>query len=265
VAYEFLDNEDWSSEENRQKRQYRRKVIEDWKAHSKAIRDADPSQRMLMREADRISLTQIEDAARTVADFENVKILWNNLEIVERYRLKKHEEKYDDELPDMELPERSTIIPPPLGHVWWRQLLGGDFLDVIHDCPYDIPEMTSSRPVIDFTSGLDDMHLELMYYWVIRQWSPQRIAAFFDRTDRNIRKVYGTMIENIRRKLFMRLYPRYVVHEPLTNAQREFCRVYEEQLDDARKAKITKKIEQEARSREKEERRNRRSGGTSNE
>lgn len=256
MAYEYLDNEDWDSEESRNKRRHRRKVIDDWKARSKAIREAEPGKRMLMREADRISMTQIEDAARTVTDFEELNILWNNREIVERYRLKKHEEKYDDELPDTEISDRSVIIPPPLNHVWWRQLLGGNFLDVIHDCPYEIPEMTTSRPVFDYTMELDDMHRELLYYWAIRQWSPQRIAAFFDRTDRNIRKVYNTMIDKIRRKMYIRLSPRYAAHEPLTHAQKEFCETYWERLDDSQKGKIAKKIEE---NRQKEKAKKRRS------
>ncbi len=134
----------WESEKQRQARLRRRKVIDDWKLESKAMQNADPNKQRLLREAKRESLRRREDAARTIEDFENIKILWDNLEIVERYRIGKQEVRYNDELPDMELSNLHVIIPAPFDHVWWRQLLRGSFLDVIHDCPHDVPELTSS-------------------------------------------------------------------------------------------------------------------------
>ena len=116
--------------------------------------------------------------------------------------------------------------------MWWRKLLAGDFIDVIFDCPREIYELTSSRPVYDFTRVLDENHKEILYYWSIRQWSPQRIAAMRGQTDRNIRKVYNKMIEDIRRKMYERLRPRYDAKEPLTLAQKEFVKQYRHQLDE---------------------------------
>jgi hypothetical protein len=94
---------------------------------------------------------------------------------------------------------------------------------------------------------LDGKHRELLYYRAIRQWTPQRIAAFLGKTDRNVRKVYNTMIGNIRRKMYMRLYPRYIAGKPLTSAQKEFFASYEEQLDDVQKSKIMRTIEEQKR------------------
>lgn len=58
---------------------------------------------------------------------------------------------------------------------------------------------------------------------------PQRIAALRGQTDRNILKVYDTMIKNLRKKLYERLAPRYIHSLPLTFAQREFVKNYMEQ------------------------------------
>ena len=232
-------------DKKRRERQHRRKVIADWKAEIKAIRDADPDKKMLMREAKQVSLARIEDAARTIEQFEDVLIRWDNMKIVEDWRLAKHEEKYDDDLPDMELSDRGVVIPPPLDHVWWRQSLGGNFDDTIHDCPHELYELTSSRPVFDFTAGLDDSHGEILYYRAIRQWSPQKIAALRGQTDRNIRKVYSHMIGDMRRKMYMRLRPRYEAGEPLTHNQREFCKTYWDQLDGDQKDRLLEKMEKE--------------------
>ena len=122
-------------------------------------------------------------------------------------------------------------IPPPLEHIWWRKLLGGDFLDVVYDCPHQIQELTASRPVFDITKGLDENRKEILYYWVIRQWSPQKIAAMRGQTDRNIRKVYHKMIGDIREKMYNRLLPRFTAEEPLTFTQTEFMKQYQKRLD----------------------------------
>jgi hypothetical protein len=79
--------------------------------------------------------------------------------------------------------------------------------------------MTASHPVFDITDELDEKHKEILYYWAIRLWKPKEIADLRGQTDRNIRKVYNKMIEDIRYKMFERLYPRYKKHEPLTLAQ----------------------------------------------
>lgn len=245
---------DYDSEEKRRERQHRRKVISDWKAAAITIQDSDPTKRMLMREAKAESLARIEDAARTESDFENVNRIWDDMEIVERWRLAKREELGLSNMQDYELPERDTVIPPPLDHVWWRQLLGGNFIDVIFDCPHEIHELTASRPVYDFTKGLGEDHKEILYFRVIRQWTPQQIAAFRNQTDRNIRKVYNNMMDDICKKMYMRLYPRYAAGESLTLTQREFCETYLKQLDEVQKGKITRKIEEDRRSRKSGER-----------
>lgn len=156
--------------------------------------------KMLKRETDRIALARLEDAARTVDEFKNVTQQWDKLD-----ENRERKERYWEKLRPEELliweTSVETIIPPPIDHVWWRQLFRGDFLDTIHDCPHEIQELTSSRPVYDFTKELDENHKEILYYWAIRQWTPQKIAAMRGQSDRNIRKVYNKMIEDIRRKI----------------------------------------------------------------
>ena len=241
--------------ENEQKRvkerQRRRKIIQEWKDEAKVIRDADPNKKILLREAKRESLLMIEDAARTVSDFEKVIVLWDNVEIVESWRLENHEEFTLSNFKDYELPDSDTIIPAPFNHVWWKQLLNGNFLDIIHDCPHEIHELTSSRPVYDFTKELDENHKEVLYYRVIRQWTPQKIAAFRSQSDRNIRKVYNNTIAGIRRKMYIRLYKRYVEKLPLTKEQRDFMGNYFEQLNEKQQKKIMKKLEKEPQAEDK--------------
>ena len=179
------------------------------------------------------------------------------MEIIENWRIAKQEENYKADLPDTELSDIGVVVPKPLDHVYWRQLLGGNFIDVILDCPHEIHDMTTSRPVRDFLTELDESHKEILYYWAIRLWSPQKIAALRGQTDRNIRKVYHNMIDDIRKKMYIRLRPRYIAGEPLTHNQREFCKNYWEQLDERQQSKLTRKSEEEERRRRAEEKKRR--------
>lgn len=240
-----MNYDDYFSEENRQKRRHRRRVISAWKEEAKAIRAADPGGRMLMREAKRESLLRIEDAARTVAQFENLNLLWDDREIVELWRVEKHETLRLNDLEDYRLPRYDTVIPAPLEHIWWRELTAGNFLDYIHDCPHELQELTSSNPMYHITKALDENRKEILYYWAIRQWSPQRIAAFRGQTDRNVRKVYHKMIEDMRKELYIRLYPRYRSGKPLTLVQWEFCGHYLETLDEKQKSKLERRLEKD--------------------
>ena len=180
----------------------------------------------LKREIERENLTRIEEAARTEADFENLVTQWNRLDKNHNRRKRYYETKlmYDNrEMPIEEFEVTDgAVIPTPLEHTWWRQLLSGNFLDVIFDCPHELHELTSSRSVSELLQKLNENQKEVFYYRAIRQWSPQKIAAMREQSDRNIRKVYDTLIESLRKKLFKRLYPRYEANLPLTFAQREF-------------------------------------------
>jgi hypothetical protein len=94
--------------------------------------------------------------------------------------------------------------------------------------------MTSSNNVVEMLGGLDENHKEIFYYRVIRQWSPQRLAAFRGQTDRNIRKVYNKMITDLQAEMYTRLRGRYERGDFLTFAQREFCKHYKAALADGK-------------------------------
>ena len=232
-------------------RQHRRKVIADWKAAAKALKH-DAGKDMLHRDARKIALTRIEDAARTERDFQQVIHIWDQVATIEQWRVSKQETQSMDKLLYYQLPNRSVVIPPPFQDIWWRQLLRGDFLDTLHDCPYQLEELTTSRPAYDFIRELSDDQREILFYWAIRQWSPQRIAKIRHQSDRNIRKVYDNMISDMQRKMYIRLWPKYSANLPLTRRQREFCERYWEQLNWLQKAKLTRTLKEDERRKRKE-------------
>ena len=181
---------------------------------------------VIKRESVKIALMRQEDAARTEEDFENLITTWNRLDDNRERRERRYEIIRTEDMLEWECSNEETIIPAPFEHVWWREMLKGSFLDFIHDCPYDIQEFTSSKSVYKFVRALKENQKEVLYYWAIRYWSPQKIAAMRGQTDRNILKTYATLIENLRRKLFMRWIHRFVKNKPLTSAQRDFVQRY---------------------------------------
>ena len=80
-------------------------------------------------------------------------------------------------------------------------MMRGNFDDVIFDCPHDIQELVTSADVCLALKKLNEGQKEILYYAAIRQWSHQRIAAYRGQSDRNIRKVYATLIAKIHKEM----------------------------------------------------------------
>ena len=172
-------------------------------------------------EADRVALRQQEDGARTQIDFEKLVSMYDKLESKRLRREQRREWEKIENVSDIDY-STVSVMPKPLEHEWWSELMNGDFLDVIFDCPHEIHELVSSKNVYELLKKLNEGQKEVLYYRVIRQWSIQRIAKYRGQTDRNILKIYTTMIESLRYKLYMRLLTRFTEKQPLTLRQREF-------------------------------------------
>ena len=241
------------TEEQWARRQRKKKLIKDWKDAANALRESanKDNVKMLLRESRAIALCNIEESARTEQEFKDVIVIWNELNTIERNRVCKYEKRWlpdhefaeKDKLANLEVTDRNNVIPHPYNHEYWRQMQSGRFLDIIHDCPHDIPEMTSSRPIYAITKDMDEDDKELLYYKVVRRWSTEELAKRRSQSDRNIRKVYNVIIDNIRWNLYMRLHSRYMNGKSLTLNQKKFMEWYWEQLSDYEQQKIMRQIE----------------------
>lgn len=69
---------------------------------------------------------------------------------------------------------------------------------------------------------LNEDHKELLYLCAIRLFSSTKIAAIRGQSDRNIRKVRGTMLKKIRKKLLTTLTEKVQKQQPLTLLEKEF-------------------------------------------
>ncbi len=187
----------------------------------------------LKREIEREALARMEAAARTEADFENVTVVWDRLDANRERRERWHEKRRTEQILALGYND-GEILPNPAGHVFWRQLMRGEFLDVIFDCPYEMHELVTDADVSAALRDLSENHREILYFNAIRLYSSARLAALRKQTGRNIRKTRVFMLKKIHEKLIPRLAQRAGSGLPVTLAQLDFLKAHAE-LDNTRR------------------------------
>lgn len=185
--------------------------------------DEQPERKLLKRELRAQALKRLEDSARTLRDYENLVAWYDRLDANRERRERYHElSRSGDDVPiDYGASANELYFPDYLNHVLEKQIRKGDFLDAIFNCPYDIHELVTDDDLCTILRELNEDHKELLYLCAIRLFSSTKIATIRGQSDRNIRKVRGTMLKKIRRKLLAALTER-VQQQPLTLLEKEF-------------------------------------------
>lgn len=186
--------------------------------------DEDSERKKLKRELQAEALARLEDAARTVSDFEKVVAWWDKLDANRERRERYHElSRSGDDLPlDYGAAKDGLFFPDTLNNVLERLIRKGDFIDAIFYCPYDIHELVTDKNLSAILLELTEDHKELLFLCAVRLFSSTRIAAIRGQTDRNIHKVRGTMLKKIRKKLLPALLEKAKKQQPLTLLEKEF-------------------------------------------
>lgn len=186
--------------------------------------DEDSERKKLKRELQAEALARLEDAARTVSDFEKVVAWWDKLDANRERRERYHElSRSGDDLPlDYGAAKDGLFFPDTLNDVLEKQLRKGDFIDAIFYCPYDIHELVTEENLSDILLELSEDHKELLFLYAVRLFSSTRIAAIRGQTDRNIRKVRVTMLKKIQKKLLPALLEKAKKQQPLTLLEKVF-------------------------------------------
>ena len=180
--------------------------------------DEEPERKKLKRELRAEALARLEDAARTQRDFENVIAWWDRLDADRERRERYHElSRSGDDVPlDYGASANELFFPDMLNDVLEKQLRKGDFIDAIFYCPYDIHELVTEEYLSKILWELNEEHKELLFLCAVRLFSSTRIAAIRQQSDRNIRKVRGTMFKKIRKKLLPALLDKAEKQQPMT-------------------------------------------------
>lgn len=179
---------------------------------------------LLKRDLRKAALARMEAAARTEADFQEVVNTWDKEDANRERRERYHEVGRDDRVVPLEynISKEKIIIPAPIQSVYWKQMMKGDFLDVIFDCPYDLHELVTDCDISHILNGLSEKHKALFFFLVIRGYDTSHLAKLYGQTDRNIRKVRATIKKKIHGKLIPILEERIKQNAAMTMQEREF-------------------------------------------
>jgi len=154
----------------------------------------------LKRALTREALSRLEDAARTKQDFDNIIFWWDRLEENEQRRVRSHEIGRGDIPLEWQMNENSLLFPASL-NIFAKQMLQGDFTEIIFNCPYELHELIEDKQISKILKELNINRKEILYYSAIRLYSAAHIAELRGQTDRNIRKIRSQTLQRIHQKL----------------------------------------------------------------
>lgn len=199
---------------------------------SKPKRPEPEQRRLRKRDMERQALSRLEDSARTEDDFQNVVTWWNRLDANRERKERYHEIGRSDVPLEWGMSPDGIMIPVPVQHIFWKQIMKGDFLDAIFNCPFEMHELVTDSGLSKAIPELKDVQKELLYQLAIRGYSCQLIASLREQTDRNIRKIRDTMLKKIRKSFVQALQKRMDHQISLTKAEQIFYDTYKSLIVD---------------------------------
>ncbi|MBQ8261487.1 MAG: hypothetical protein IJZ00_04295 [Lachnospiraceae bacterium] len=192
--------------------------------------DEHPNKTILKRELRAIALKRLEDGARTVSDFEEVIKEWDHLDSNRERKERYHEIGRENLDSKKDVAPLAIVIPAPINHAYWRQLMKGDFIDIISNCPYEMYNSLSDEDYSKIIYDLKDDHKELIYFLYLRDFTTNQLAALRNQSDRNIRGVRTTILGQIEKKVLMILVDRQGENFPFTMEELDFLTKHEEKI-----------------------------------
>ena len=165
---------------------------------------APVSEKRLKREMRAEAIRRLEEAARTEKDFRAVVEEWNKLDRNRERRERDHENLRGDVPLEYQAVPEPKLIPRWMNNPAYRQLMAGNFLDILFDCPYEMHNLTADPFISRMVEELSEEHKEVLYFLSLRLYSTTRLAAVRGQSDRNIRKLRkeaGYTQEDVSRKL----------------------------------------------------------------
>lgn len=178
----------------------------------------------LKRELEAEALKRLEDAARTERDFRNVISWWDRLDANRERKERYHEiARSGDDLPiDFGAAEDGLCFPASLNVMLMRQIRMGDFIEAIFFCPLEIQELVTEGYMYHILNPLKEEQKELLFQRAIQQLSTLQIGRIRGQTDRNIRKVWNTLLKKLRKELTVALRRRQAAGLPMTLEEKAF-------------------------------------------
>lgn len=162
------------------------------------------TRKKLVRDIKREALARMEAAARTEEEFQQVSAQWDhrdeNRERRER-RERDHEILREHKKLQWNVSPGSITFPSRSGRVFHRQMMAGEFVDIMHSCPYEMHELVQDRDASKVLRDISENHREILWFHAVRFYDTERLARMRDCSERNIRKTRELMLKRLREKL----------------------------------------------------------------
>ena len=172
------------------------------------------------------ALRRLELSARTAAEFQSV-VSWYDREEQSRIRKERRYESLRGDTPVEYLaPADGDIVPHSMSCPTFRQICRGEFDDLLCNCLFRMHDLTERDHLRQIVMNLKQDHKEILYFLGIRLYSPQQLALLREQTERNIRKVRGTVQRKIHKKLFAALTELAKESGELTHQEQAFLKEY---------------------------------------
>ena len=185
---------------------------------------APVSDKRLKREIRAEAVRRLEEAARTEKDFQAVVEEWNKLDRNRERRERDHENLRGDVPLEYQAVPEPKLIPHWMNNPAYRQLMAGNFLDILFDCPYEMHNLTADTFISRMVEELSEEHKEALYFLSLRLYSTTQLAAIRGQSDRNIRKLRKTIRKKLQRQMYDHLCSK--PENGLTLRERRFLEEY---------------------------------------
>jgi len=185
--------------------------------------------KQLVRDVKRAALARMENAARTVGDFQAVIEQWDALDENRERRERAYEVVREENIPlEFGRKKGGLIFPAPFVHPAEREAMMGDFIDMIYDNAEDMWQLVEDWDVSVELENLTDKQKEVLFLAAVRMCTPQQIACYKDQTDRAVRKLLAAALDNMRGYLAPVIRWQIQTGQPeVTFAKRQFLAWYE--------------------------------------
>lgn len=173
------------------------------------------------------ALRRLELSARTAGEFQSA-VNWYDREEQSRMRRERRYESLRSDTPVEYLaPDEGGIVPHSMSCPTFRQICRGEFDDLLCNCLFRMHDLTGRAHLRQIVMNLKQDHKEVLYFLGVRLYSSQQLALLREQTERNIRKVRGTVQHKIYKKLFAALTELAKENGELTHQEQAFLKEYE--------------------------------------
>ena len=187
----------------------------------------------LQRELRAEALRLIEEAARTQEDFEEIVRWYDRLDANRERKERYHEICRGDNVPlDYNADENGICFPRSINKYLWKQIQKGEFAETIYDCPHELQELITESYISKIIDELTPEQKEVLFYYIVKEYSTSRIACIRGQTDRNIRKVRNTLFKKIRKQMYD--YLTSDTRHSMTKEERLFVENYQNMIDNSK-------------------------------